>query len=186
MYAKARQDYKPLCRQPACDRGGGSVQQGLSAAFGFSRLCWHRGVADKRYSLDIMDMRRQQAKELMPHLIRALAFMQMIEDGLRLYVGTAEELISAGVPYGVSFRVDRKGINKAALGKITTMFEKVNRNEELIAHLRKLPEHRNYLAHAAFMQTILGIQDEDIDLEYAKKHAVSVGDHAEELLKLIG
>ena len=131
-------------------------------------------------------MRQQQAKELMPHLIRALAFMQMIEEGLRLYVGTAEELISAGVPYGVPFRVDRKGINKAALEKITTMFVKVNRNEELIAHLRKLPEHRNYLAHTAFMESVRGIHDESIDLEYARKHAIAVGDHAEKLLKVIG
>jgi hypothetical protein len=130
-------------------------------------------------------MRQQQARELMPHLMRALAFMQIIEEALRLYVGTAEELIAAGVPYGVPFRVDRKGINRAALGKITTMFEKVNRNIDLIAHLRKLPEHRNYLAHAAFMQSVRGIHDESIDLDYAKKHAIAVGDHAEELLKTI-
>lgn len=131
-------------------------------------------------------MRRQQAKELMPHLMRALVFMQMIEEALRLYVGTAEELIAAGVPYGVPFRVDRKGINRASLGKITTMFEKVNRNDELIVNLRKLPEHRNYLAHAAFMQSIRGIHDDSIDLEYARKHAIAVGDHAEKLLKHIG
>lgn len=131
-------------------------------------------------------MRQQQARDLMQHLMRALAFMQMIEEALRLYVGTAEELISAGVPYGVPFRVDRKGINRAALGKITTMFEKVNRNQELIANLRKLPEHRNYLAHAAFMQSVRGIHDESIDLEYARQHAIAVGDHAEELLKEIG
>lgn len=122
----------------------------------------------------------------MPHLIRALAFMQMIEEALRLYVGTAEELIAAAVPYGVPFRVDRKGINRAALGTITTMFEKVNRNTELIGHLRKLPEHRNYLAHAAFMHSIRGIHDESIDLEYAKTHAIAVGDHAEQLVSLIG
>ena len=133
-----------------------------------------------------MSTRRQLAIELMPHLMRALAFMQMIEEGLRLYVGTAEELIAAGVPYGVPFRVDRKAINSAALGKITTMFEKVNRNEELIAHLRKLPAHRDYLAHAAFMQSVRGISDESIDLDYARKHAIAVGDHAEQLLKLIG
>ena len=31
--------------------GGASVQQGLSAAFEAVRLGWHRGAADKRYSL---------------------------------------------------------------------------------------------------------------------------------------
>lgn len=136
-------------------------------------------------TLNIILMRQQQAKELMPHLMRALAFMQMIEEALRLYVGTAEQLIAAGVPYGVPFRVDRNGINRAALGKITTMFEKVNRNVDLIAHLRKLPEHRNYLAHTAFMQSVRGIHDESIDLDFARKHAIEVGNHAEELLKLI-
>lgn len=121
----------------------------------------------------------------MPQLIRALAFMQMIEEGLRLYVGTAEELIAAAVPYGVPFRVDRKRIHRAALGTIITMFEKVNRNAELIGHLNKLLEHRNYLAHVAFMHTIRGIHDESIDLEYAKKHAIALGDQAEQLLFLI-
>ena len=133
-----------------------------------------------------MLMRQQQSRELMPHLMRALAFMQMIEEALRLYVGTAEELIAAAVPYGVPFRVSRKEINRAALGKITTMFEKVNRNEDLIKDLRELPEHRNYLAHAAFMQSVRGIHDESIDLEYAKKHAIAVGDRAEKLLTTVG
>ena len=111
--------------------------------------------------------------------------MQMIEEALRLYVGTAEQLIAAAVPYGVPFQVDSKKINKAALGTITTMFEKVNRNTKLIEHLRKLPEHRNYLAHAALMQSIRGIHDESIDLEYAKTHAIATGDNAEQLLSLI-
>ena len=122
----------------------------------------------------------------MPHLTRALAFMQMIEEALRLYVGTAEQLIAAGVPYGVPFRVSRKEIKKASLGTITNMFEKVNRNEDLIRNLRELPEHRNYLAHTAFMQSVQGIHDESIDLDYAKNHAIEVGDRAEKLLTTIG
>lgn len=130
--------------------------------------------------------RKQQMKDLLPHLMRALAFMQMIEEGLRLYVGTAEELIAAAVPYGVPFRVDRKGISKAALGTAISMFARLNKNEELIAQLRELPEHRNYLAHAAFMQSIRGVHDESIDLDYAKAHAIAVGDRAEKLLELIG
>ena len=36
-------------------QGGASVQQGLSAAFEFSRLGWHRGAADKRYSLGLAE-----------------------------------------------------------------------------------------------------------------------------------
>jgi ADP-ribose pyrophosphatase YjhB (NUDIX family) len=43
-----------LCRQLACIRGGASVQQGLSAAFEFAAHHWHRGAADKRYSLERM------------------------------------------------------------------------------------------------------------------------------------
>lgn len=133
-----------------------------------------------------MIARKQQLKELLPHLMRALAFMQMIEEGLRLYVGTAEELIAAAVPYGVPFRVDSKGIIWAALGTAISMFARVNKNEQLIAQLRELPKHRNYLAHAAFMQSIRGIHDESIDLDYAKTHAIAVGDRAEKLLELIG
>lgn len=130
--------------------------------------------------------RKQQLRELLPHLMRALAFMQMIEEGLRLYVGTAEELIAAAVPYGVPFRVDRNGINKAALGTAISMFARVNKNEQLISQLRELPKHRNYLAHAAFMQSVRGVHDESIDLDYVKTHAIAVGDSAEKLLELIG
>ena len=47
--------------------------------------------------------RRLQAQKLLPQLFRALGFVQAIEEGLRLYVGTSEELIAAAVPYGVIF-----------------------------------------------------------------------------------
>ncbi len=130
--------------------------------------------------------RRLQAQKLLPQLFRALGFVQAIEEGLRLYVGTSEELIEAAVPYGVRFRVDRETIEKASLGRAIRMFERVNRNTELIARLRKLPQHRNYLAHAAFMQAVRGIADDAIDLEYAYSHAVAVGDEAEKVLTLIG
>ena len=39
-------------------QGGASVQQGLSAAFWFLAYDWHRGAADKRYS--IADVRDRQ------------------------------------------------------------------------------------------------------------------------------
>ena len=46
-----RKAYKPLCLRSICLRGGGSVQQGLSAEFEVAAYDWHRGAADKRYSL---------------------------------------------------------------------------------------------------------------------------------------
>lgn len=57
--------------------------------------------------------------------------------------------------------------------------------KNFITHLRKLLEHQKYLAHTAFMPSVLNIHNESIDLDYAKKHAIAVGDHAEELLRLI-
>lgn len=119
-------------------------------------------------------------------LIRALGFLQMIEEGLRVYVGTAEELIAAAVPYGVPFRVDRSGLEAAAMGKLIIMFTKVNRNEELIARLRQLTKHRNYIAHEAFRRTIQGASNGKEDLEYMKSHAKAVGDEAEQILGVLG
>lgn len=123
--------------------------------------------------------------QLLAPLMRALAFLQMIEEGLRLYVGTAEEIIEAAAPYGVAFRVDRKRILSASLGKLIDMFAKLNRNEPLISRLRQLPKHRNYIAHAAFMRAIQSTVDKQIDVEYAKKHAKEVGDEAEQILWLV-
>ena len=40
-------------------QGGASVQQRLSAAFGFVAHDWHRGAADKRYSLNSMLVRHR-------------------------------------------------------------------------------------------------------------------------------
>jgi hypothetical protein len=119
-------------------------------------------------------------------LIRALGFLQMIEEGLRVYVGTAEELIAAAVPYGVPFRVDRSALEAAAMGKLINMFTKVNRNEELLARLRQLTKHRNYIAHEAFRRTIQGASNGKEDLEYMKGHAKAVGDEAEQILGILG
>ena len=126
-------------------------------------------------------MSHLQPLHLLGPLMRALGFLQMIEEGLRLYVGVAEELIQDAVPYGIPFRVDKKLILRASLGRLIDMFAKLNRNDELIARLRQLPEHRNYIAHAAFMRAF----DKRTDFEYAKRHATEVGDEAEKILMLI-
>ncbi|WP_096696466.1 hypothetical protein [Polaromonas sp. AER18D-145] len=131
-------------------------------------------------------MLQAQSLQVLAPLIRALGFLQMIEEGLKLYVGTAEELIQAATPYGVPFKVDRKAIENAPLGKLIGMFAKLNRNDQLIARLRQLPEHRNHIAHAAFKRAFQASTDKNIDLEYAKRHATEVGDEAEKVLLLIG
>ena len=51
-------------------QGGGSVQQGLSAAYEFSRLGWHRGAANKRYSLGITIL--HMLRRLFPAALLAL------------------------------------------------------------------------------------------------------------------
>ena len=110
----------------------------------------------------------------------------MIEEGLKLYVGTAEQLIQAASPYGVPFKVDQKAIESAPLGKLIGMFAKLNRNDQLIARLRQLPEHRNHIAHAAFRRAFQASSDKSINLDYAERHAKEVGDEAEKVLALVG
>lgn len=127
-----------------------------------------------------------QSLQALAPLIRALGFLQMIEEGLKLYVGIAEELIQAATPYGVPFKVDRQAIENAPLGKLIGMFAKLNRNDQLIARLRQLPEHRNYIAHAAFRRAFQASTDKNIDLDSARLHATEVGDEAEKVLQLIG
>lgn len=132
-----------------------------------------------------MAERRLKAQTLLPKLFRALGFMQAIEEALRLYVGTCEELISAAAPYGVPFQVERAKIEAAAFGRVLGMFEKVNRNSALIERLRKMIPHRNYLAHTAFVYAVRGISDNAFDLDYAHRHAQEVGDEAEKLVALV-
>ena len=72
------------------------------------------------------------------------------------------------------------------MGKLINMFTKVNRNEELLARLRQLTKHRNYIAHEAFRRTIQGASNGKEDLEYMKGHAKAVGDEAEQILGILG
>jgi uncharacterized protein YecT (DUF1311 family) len=67
VHVPVRKPYKPLYRQPAHIRDGASVQQGLSAAFGFVAYDWQCCAADKRYSLDLM------GKPFVVSLVAALA-----------------------------------------------------------------------------------------------------------------
>lgn len=118
-------------------------------------------------------------------LIRALGFLQMIEEALRIYIGTAEQLIEAAVPYGVPFRADVKSLKNDTMGKLISRFARLNRNASLITELEKLTEHRNYIAHAAFRRVIQGSLSGEENLVYMGQHAHEVGNEAEKLLSIL-
>jgi hypothetical protein len=67
--------------------GGGSVQQGLSAAFAAAACDWHRSAADKRYSLGRRRMRKR----------RALFMFSALCAGLVLAAFGGEDYIGARV-----------------------------------------------------------------------------------------
>lgn len=130
-------------------------------------------------------MSAAQSLPIIGPLIRALGFLQMIEEALRIYIETAEKLIEAAVPYGVPFRADVKGLQNDTMGKLIDKFGRLNRNTGLITELKQLTKHRNYIAHAAFRRVIQGASNGTENLAYMEKHAHEVGDASERLLAVL-
>jgi hypothetical protein len=123
---------------------------------------------------------------LIAQLQRSLAFFQVLEEALRIYVGLAEELIAAAVPYGVHLRPNPKALDTASLGRLAQLFRKYNRNDELLARISQLLQHRNHIAHSAFRRAMQGRFDSSIDLQAELDYVLPVAAEAEAVLLLVG
>lgn len=81
---------------------------------------------------------------------QALLGFQMIEEALKLCIGLSYEIIQLSAAKPVSFTFNPDVILNAPLGKLTSMYEGVTSQQELVTHLRKSAKWRNFLAHNAF------------------------------------
>ena len=81
----------------------------------------------------------------------ALAGFQLLEEGLKSYVGTYHDTVRKFLPDKLVYRYSRQDIQDAALGKLVGVFSKISANDKLISELRTLTKTRDDLAHKAFV-----------------------------------
>ncbi|MBX7229599.1 MAG: hypothetical protein K1X48_08355 [Burkholderiaceae bacterium] len=88
----------------------------------------------------------------------ALFAFQMIEEGLKLYVGLSYEILKRSAPSPVTFNFDPPAIQNAPLSRLIKMFGGVSANNQLIGELRKIEGWRNFCAHRAYTHEFMSRQ----------------------------
>ena len=92
---------------------------------------------------------KERYKDAVSH---ALAGFQLIEAGLKFYIGYYYDVARFILDGKLAFKYEKSDINEAALEKLLSIFKKINSNEELIKNIRKLIHQRNHIAHKALAQ----------------------------------
>jgi hypothetical protein len=89
---------------------------------------------------------QQRYQEATSH---ALAGFQLIEAGLKDYIGLYYETVQRVLDGRLCFKYSREEIDDASLERLTNIFSRTSFNEDLIKQLRSLIKERNELAHKA-------------------------------------
>lgn len=82
----------------------------------------------------------------------ALAFFQLIEDFLKLYIEYSFKHASVYLSGKMPFRFTGEEFKEASLERLLSTFRKLSDNEEVINSLEKIKDKRNFCAHRAFIQ----------------------------------
>ncbi len=90
----------------------------------------------------------------------ALGGFQLLEEGLKSYIGLHYTTVRALVAGRVHFDFQRADIQEAALGRLLTIFAKLCSNRPFVEEIRRLVKHRDHAAHQAFAR-LYGINTSD-------------------------
>jgi hypothetical protein len=85
-------------------------------------------------------------------VISALSGFQLIESTLKLYISMHYDTTRLLLKDRVHFDFQGDDLKDAALGRLVTVFSKLNRNTRLVARIRELIKHRDEIAHQALVQ----------------------------------
>ena len=91
-----------------------------------------------------MENPREAYKEITLHI---LGYFQLLEFGLKAYIGHAYSTIKKSVGTKVHFDYTAKDVEEFPLERLLSIFSKLNANKELIKRLNKLRAERNHVAH---------------------------------------
>jgi hypothetical protein len=111
----------------------------------------------------------------------ALAFLQLIEHFLKLYIEYSFKLAAVHLSGKMPFRFTGDDFKNAPLERLLATFGKLSDNNDLINALEKLKEKRNFFAHKGFVQYF---EKPDIDEEHYQKSLGSAKKIKEEAMKV--
>lgn len=82
----------------------------------------------------------------------ALLAFQYLEEALRQYMLRCHAMVAAVVEPFLAYRIEQYDqVEKMPLGKLVSVFQDFNANQELLARLASLPQRRNQVAHRAYI-----------------------------------
>ncbi len=114
----------------------------------------------------------------------ALAGFQLIEGGLKDYIGIYHGLVRKLLPSGLAYKYSRKDVEEVALGRLINIFSKLSTNDALVGALRAQVALRDELAHRAFLN-LYGHGDNAEDLISQTDRLVDVAQQIVGLLEAI-
>jgi hypothetical protein len=82
-----------------------------------------------------------------------LTDFQFIEEGLRMYISSAYDLIRMRLKSDLPFQLNDKSLEKDSLGKLITKFSQLSDNSDLLKTMNSLVPRRNDCAHRGFLST---------------------------------
>ena len=100
---------------------------------------------------------------------RTLMSFQYLEVGLKFYIRDCDRIIQKSVKDSFHYSVREKEIEKFPLGRLIDEFSRRSNRKDITSVLKKLNKHRNYLAHNAYILTIVEQDDPAMMTEYSKK-----------------
>lgn len=103
--------------------------------------------------------------------LRLLGSFQLLELALKVYIGLSYKAIRVRVESVVHFDYSEDDLDDLPLGRLLSLFKKLNSNAELLARLQKLQTERNQIAHRSLLITMGLLYDkgavEDKYIEYS-------------------
>jgi hypothetical protein len=82
----------------------------------------------------------------------ALAGFQLIEASLKGYIDDYHDKVRDSLPSGMTYLYSGADVQDAALGRLVSVFAKMNNNKALIEKLQNLQKERDNLAHRALVK----------------------------------
>lgn len=116
---------------------------------------------------------------------QAIFAFQMIEEALKIRIGLSQEAIASSLKEPLIFKVDKKKITEAPLGKLIQMYSVHSQNTELIKWLQSAVRWRNFLAHEAFTREFLSSPDDTFDEQKTTKDLLLVIKGAHESIEVL-
>lgn len=131
----------------------------------------HLGLITERRTFQSMGVQMDDPRKVYKAVtLRILGNFQLLEFGLKGYIGLAYSIIRKAVGTTLQFGYSVKDVEAYPLERLINVFSKSNTNMLLQSRLNKLRAERNHIAHRSLLATMGRMYDpgaiEDKYIEY--------------------